>query len=129
MSEAKTGFTRGFFGCFGVLAAVVLVAVAFLSLGQCSPSQKPGASEDRRADAIVACGLALLEAERSGQVTPGSQLQVPWRVYEMGESKGGARQVSCAAVDDRGEMGVIVDVACTDVNDARCHPLVRIARP
>lgn len=129
MSEAKTGFTRGFFGCFGVLAAVVLVVVAFLSLGQCAPSQKPSASGDRRADAVVACGLALIEAERSGQVAQNSQLQIPWRVYEMGEGQSGARRVSCAAVDDRGEMGVIVDVACTDVNDAKCHPLVKIARP
>lgn len=129
MSEAKTGFTRGFFGCFGVLAAVVLVVVAFLSLSQYTPSKAPTTSTDRRADAVVACGLALIDAENSGQVSQGAQLQIPWRVYETGEGKDGARQVSCAAVDDVGELGVIVDIACTDVNDSSCWRLVKIARP
>ena len=129
MSEAKTGFTRGFFGCFGVLAAVVLVVVAFLSLGQCAPQDRVASAENRNADAVVACGLALTEAQRTGKTSSDAQLQVPWRVYEMTGAAAGARRVSCAAVDSRGEMGVIVDVVCTDVNDAKCHPLVSIARP
>lgn len=111
---------------------VVLAAVGFIAggCGEPSASSKPSSDPtERRADAVVACGLAMLEAERQGQVSAGSQLQVPWRVYEVPNEKKDVRRVSCAAVDDRGELGVIVDIACTDVNDDKCHPLVKIARP
>jgi hypothetical protein len=39
------------------------------------------------------------------------------------------RRVSCAAGDAKGELGVVVDIVCTDVNDSACHPLIKIARP
>lgn len=129
MSAGKA-FSGGFFGCFGALAAAGVLLAGLLSLGTCSAEKPPSSgSSEKRADAVVACGLALLEAERANKVGQDSQLQAPWRVYEMGEGRNGARRVSCAAIDDRGELGVIVDVACPDVNDAKCHPLVEITRP
>jgi hypothetical protein len=109
-----------------VLAAVGIVAGCGQAEAPSVPVKSPAES---RADAVMACGLAMLEAEKQGLVSKSSQLQVPWRVYEMPSEKSGVRRVSCAAGDAKGELGVVVDIVCTDVNDSACHPLIKIARP
>lgn len=112
---------------------LVVLAIAGVLAGCGEKAEVPAPSApsptEARADAVVACGLAMLAAEKRGLVSKGAQLQTPWRVYEVPSDSKGVRRVSCAAIDDRGELGVMVDVACTDVNDEKCHPLVRIVRP
>lgn len=81
----------------------------------------------KRADRVMACGLALLEAERRGLVSPGAQMPPPWEL--SADESGHVERVSCQASDRRGALTVVVDLRCTDVNDDRCHPLVRIDRP
>lgn len=128
------------------------VVAALLILGSCNEAQQPAphpagatpytdaekaetasklrattdAQTELRADAAVACGLALLEAERRGLVTSDSAVPQPWQIRSA-PIEGGDR-VSCDAKDSRGGLVVVVDLLCTDVNADRCHPLVRIER-
>jgi hypothetical protein len=84
-------------------------------------------SNEARADAVVACGLALLEAEERGLVSSDAQVPPPWEVTTAATN--GGQRVSCKGLDRQGDLTVVVDLLCTDVNDDKCHPLVRIDRP
>lgn len=83
-------------------------------------------SSESRADHIVACGLALLEADRKGLVGADAQFLSPWTLTtsQVGE----AERLRCDATDSKGRLFVVVDYKCSDVNDASCHQLVTIER-
>lgn len=83
-------------------------------------------STEFRADAAVACGLALLQAENRGLVESDAVVPPPWDIRSA-PTRGGQR-ISCKGNDGRGQLTVVVDLLCIDVNDDRCHPLVRIDR-
>lgn len=83
-------------------------------------------STEFRADAAVACGLALLQAENRGLVESDAVVPPPWDIRSA-PTRGGQR-ISCKGNDGRGQFTVVVDLLCTDVNVDRCHPLVRIDR-
>lgn len=82
---------------------------------------------EHRADMVMACGLALLEADRKGLVGSEAVVPPPWQVTSSPVD--GGERVSCEGSDQRGPLTVVVDLRCNDVNDSRCHPLVRIERP
>ena len=114
----------------------IRVAVLSLALvGACGePTPKrignPGPSvptPEQRADNVVACGLALLQAEKRGGVASDAQLDQPWSLT-LEPSDAAGRRVACKAHDQRGSFIVVVDVVCADVNSDRCHPLVRVDR-
>lgn len=75
---------------------------------------------------IVACGLGLLQAEKRGLVASDAQIPPPWE--RLSTPAEGGRRVACLGSDARGPLTVVVDLKCSDVNDDRCHPLVRVSR-
>lgn len=75
---------------------------------------------------IVACGLGLLQAEKRGLVASDAQVPPPWERLSTPTEEG--RRVACRGSDARGPLTVVVDLKCRDVNDDRCHPLVRVSR-
>lgn len=84
-------------------------------------------SASQKADRIVACGLALVEADRKGLVGPDAQFLQPWRL--TAEPLESGERLSCEAEERSRPIIVVVDLKCTDVNDAKCHPLVDVKRP
>jgi hypothetical protein len=85
------------------------------------------AGSAERADAVMACGLALVAAEKEGLVAADAQMALPWTLTTT--PRQGGQRVACKAGDSRGSMTVVADLLCTDVNDLKCHPLVRVDRP
>lgn len=84
-------------------------------------------SASQKADRIVACGLALVEAEKRGLVGRDSQFLRPWRL--TAEPVGSWERLRCEAEDQSRPIIVVVDLKCPDVNDAKCHPLIEVTRP
>lgn len=64
-SGAGTGFSRGFFGCFGVLAAVILCVALLAMCGSImgSGSDEPPGPDVSQLRTDNPCELALLEAK------------------------------------------------------------------
>lgn len=130
MSEAKTGFTRGFFGCFGVLAAIVFVIVAFVALSHCAaviPSndeQTEAAGKDfNRLTYASHCANALAEAGGKGQVNAArSAVVVPWSIVKVGGTDT-LPVLECAVTEGDRVRFVTVEVVCEDDNAERCSSL------
>lgn len=112
---------------FAVLSLALLGACGESSPKRATDTGPTVPTAEQRADNVMACALGLLQAEKAGQVSGGSQLDQPWSLtLEPGAAAG--RRIACAAHDQRGSFNVVVDVICADVNDAKCHPLVRVDR-
>lgn len=130
MSEAKTGFTRGFFGCFGVLAAIVFVIVAFVALSHCaavvpaSDEQTEAAGKDfNRLTYASHCANALAEAGGKGQVNAArSAVVVPWSIVKVGGTDT-LPVLECAVTEGDRVRFVTVEVVCEDDNAERCSSL------
>lgn len=130
MSEAKTGFTRGFFGCFGVLAAVVLVVVAFLSLGQCSPrevtepSPATAITDYNRLYYAAHCVNGLAQAQAQGKANPNrSALATPMDISGATSADGRDRLV-CSVMTDGKPAVAVVEIVCTNEDDEKCSRLL-----
>ncbi len=130
MGEAKTGFTRGFFGCFGVLAAVVLVAVAFLSLGQCAPRESVSPAQTRtmtdynRLYYASHCVNGLAQAQAQGKADPNrSALTTPMNITGATSADGRDRLI-CSVMTGGKPAVAVVEILCTDEGDEKCSRLL-----
>ena len=83
-------------------------------------------SASQKADRIMACGLALVEAGKRGMVGEDAQFLQPWRL--TAEPAGSGERLRCEAEDQSRPIIVVVDLKCSDVNDAKCHPLIDVVR-
>lgn len=126
MSEAKTGFTRGFFGCFGVLAAVMLAVALGVFLVQKLAAGADGAPKDAASATNAGhCVNALHLAARDGHADPArSSLMFPWRITSTISPEDRLR-LRCE-VDNRGTRAwVTADVLCDDIDRQECVRVVR----
>lgn len=64
--RSGTGFSRGFFGCFGVAAAIGLVCVGIVALGQCGNSLDQAPAPETP----VLTGTALLRQQIGTEAPP-----------------------------------------------------------
>ena len=129
MSEAKTGFTRGFFGCFGVLAAIVFVIVAFVALSHCAavmPANGERAEIEKDFNRLTYashCANALEEAGGKGQVNASrSAIVMPWSILKVGGTDD-LPVLECAITDSDRVRFVTVEVVCSDDSAERCSAL------
>lgn len=130
MSEAKTGFTRGFFGCFGVLAAIVFVIIAFAALSHCAAvipandGQADTSEKDfNRLTYAGHCANALAEAGGKGQINADrSAVVVPWSIVKVGGTDN-LPVLECAVTEGDRVRFVTVEVVCEDDSAERCSAL------
>lgn len=131
MSEAKTGFTRGFFGCFGVLAAIVFVIIAFAALSHCAavmPANGDKAETETEKDFnrltyASHCANALEEAGGRGQVNASrSAIVMPWSILKVAGTDD-LPVLECAITDSDRVRFVTVEVVCSDDSAERCSAL------
>lgn len=125
----STGFSRGYFGCFGVLAAVATVGVLVLvylavfarthpvmaaEVAPVADSASPGAPGALIFDGVEACRVAAAQAGRDfrtkGRVTP---------IGDAPLSTGGSPpMITCHARDAKGALAIDTQVRCAGaVND------------
>lgn len=119
-----------------------LVAALATTISACVPSggQSEGSSDGDAAKAaqlsacnsktwtnVVACGLALVDAEKQGLVAQSAEIPPPWK-FTSTPATNGARRVSCEAVDATGSFSVVVDLTCDNMDQSRCRRLVAIKR-
>lgn len=126
MREAGTGFSRGFFGCLGSLAAIAVVVVAILSLGQCANEPEPATVSkvqvaNTRENATY-CTSGLEWARRAGEVDrESSALVFPWAITREGD------RITCA-ITNRGEMThIVVEARCADEENVLCASVVSVS--
>ncbi|WP_453978552.1 hypothetical protein [Brevundimonas sp. Marseille-Q4549] len=130
MSEAKTGFTRGFFGCFGVLAAIVFVIVGFATLSHCAAVIPANDKRDddsgkdfNRLTYASHCANALVEAGGKGQINADrSAVVVPWSIVKVGGTDT-FPILECAVTEGDRVRFVTVEVVCEDDSAERCSAL------
>jgi hypothetical protein len=129
--RSGTGFSRGFFGCFGAVAAVLLVLVLLLAVSMCnSPAydRQPGNDEATGSNYATIentgyCVEGLHQARARGEASPTrSSLAVPWRI--AGQPMGGTVRLTCAVTDDGRSAEVVVDRVCADSEAAECARFV-----
>lgn len=120
-------FKAGFSGCFGVLAAIVLLIVAVGSLSQCGSSDREGsllagtADPDAYLSHCAAAGVTAKYAQRR----PGLE-------YRIGEdpvitAPGPPPQVACPFTDRRGRaVTVTIEIRCANVMEPSCAPIQTI---
>jgi hypothetical protein len=132
----SAGFASGFFGCFGVGAAivafVVLVIVAGMILGP-SPRKIEQAAEEpatpsaasETADHAIACAKGLIAADRITRRARGATFNYPWTSEVL--DPGPPSVVKCLGVTSPGGNGsVTVKVNCPDMSSSRCVKLFRL---
>lgn len=123
-NQAATGFTRGFFGCFGALAAAVVLIVALFAIGQCegpSPANEPAAGE-RDANTLenaTYCVNGLGWAQGSGMVgRETSSFVFPWAITRDGD------RITCAISDGDELSNIVVEARCADADNEVCAALI-----
>ena len=123
MGQAAGGFSRGFFGCFGVLAAIVVGIVVIAALGAISSGGR--GEHTSKADFLPNCAAGLVLAQKRAPAL---------RPYELalGEAEaidgGRYRRVQCALSGSGGRQGVVtVDISCGSVNATECTSVVSAA--
>lgn len=82
--EVKSGFSSGFFGCFGVAAAVIVAFAAFLSLGKCQndPEKPQRTAANPAAVPVVADEYFVDVAGKVAKVSSGhNATAIPEGVY------------------------------------------------
>lgn len=130
MSEAKTGFTRGFFGCFGVLAAVGLVAAALLSLEQCAPrnraapAQATAITDYNRLYYAAHCVNGLTQAQAQGKANPDRSALAPPMNISGTTSPDGKDHLICSVMTDGKPAVAVVEIVCTNEDDEKCSRLL-----
>lgn len=126
MREAGTGFSRGFFGCLGALAAISVVVIVVLSLGQRANEPEPATVSkvqvaNTRENATY-CTSGLEWARRAGEVDgESSALVFPWAITREGD------RITCA-ITNRGEMThIVVEARCADEENLICASVVSVS--
>ena len=129
MSEAKTGFTRGFCGGFGVIAAIVFVIIAFAALSHCAAvmpadgNSAPAERDFNRLTYASHCANALAEAGGKGQVNADrSAVVTPWSIVKVGGTDS-LPVLECAVTEGDRVRFVTVEVVCADDSAERCSAL------
>lgn len=132
-----SGFGGGFFGCFGVLAAFIVVGAAFLALGMCAPPEDgqvatPDANsttfDAANAENAAHCVNGLTEAARVGPANAEqTALVVPWRITGR-TTADGYTQLTCAAQEAGQPATVVVQVVCADTSRASCTNMLSYFR-
>jgi hypothetical protein len=91
MSEITKGIGRGFGGCLGVLAAVIIIPAVIIALGRIGSVSAP---QDKPTDPKDFCQAALTEKLKA---TPGAFLSISTDPKSTGE-KDGSIEVSWLAI-------------------------------
>jgi len=133
-NPAARGFSNGFFGCFGVLAAIVVVFFGLATCGRMSKPDKPSswtsdvpdwkapgqwAANSQAEKFADHCRLALL---RFGDRLPGEGGVRPWpgRVPDI-ELGGIEPIIVCHGQRARGgQVAVTLQVTCANGDDGGC---------
>ncbi len=120
---STSGFGSGFFGCFGVLAAVIVVALALVTCSQIR--RAPGAASGSAAgmaDSPYAenCAAGLVDADAASSAIRRPALSIAAPVVLSNEIP---KRVQCGFTSLRGSGAVTVDVACGGP-DRGCTTLV-----
>lgn len=115
------GFGQGFFGCFGVLAAIVLLFVVLYSCGiyrslDAETAAERGETAESMAESRyhLACAKGFADMQARGAFKNGSLSLLPPRVIAGGPPT----RVLCDAVSARGDGVITVDVYCDDGSSA-----------
>lgn len=129
-ASPTTGFTRGFFGCFGVAGAVILVigGVALFGALVGPPKSQPATAEPPPATDVEAghCVAGLTEAQEL-RIIDGdkSALIFPWEVTRL-DSVNDDPVYECRATDQGRSIYVTVQQLCGDEDNVACTRLVRV---
>ena len=125
---AANGFTGGFFGCFGVLAAVIVVIVGIAALGQCATTADQARIESTGPvgrDYLTHCAAAVVAADDDYRLARGAE-------YEVGTDPtivrpGPPPEVSCPYVDRNGRpIEIRMVVICDAVLDHSCRNILAV---
>lgn len=140
-SAAGTGFSRGFFGCFGVLAAVAAVGAGLLLLLAISARTDaardkaiaPLASTDPAGRAAIRpeqpelermCRAVLPQAEKVYAIKGHLRRNGP---ASLG-SGNAAGTADCPARDRLGEIEVGLNLTCADGENVNCYAVADMIR-
>lgn len=131
--RSGTGFSRGFFGCFGVAAAIGLVCVGIVALGQCgnslnqAPQPEPDFKDFNRLTYAGHCVNALDQAGVKGEINAGrSAMVMPWSILKV-DGTDDFPTLECAVTDADRVRFVTVQVICEDDSNETCSRLISVA--
>lgn len=136
MSAGKS-FVGGFFGCFGVAAAILF---ALAALGMCSiagtrqTSQRPPSEAGPRPDYNSLtfaghCVNGLFQAQERGLIDgQRSALEMPWAIYRVGGSES-QPILRCNVTEKDQARHLRVEVVCLDDAKEECTRFVSLETP
>lgn len=114
------GVAGGFFGCFGVLAAIALCLVALVVCSQVSSvnrGERLAAGGGEARDYVTSCAAALSQITSRHPQLGGASLAGGDPVLI---TPGALPVVACAAASRRGSIAYTIQVICGDALDRGC---------
>lgn len=122
-TDAAAGFTRGFFGVFGALAAVAAIGIGVVAMGGLAGDGRRAEEAATRAAMLspaslaARCGEAAAQAQARYEIGPVTASGAPAQV-EAGPSS--APSILCSATSSRGPVLIRATVSCATPTTGSC---------